>query len=162
MSDAPNDALNPTEEEDLGTEDAEHTEPTEDDTEQWKTHSRKWERRAKDGKARLDAQLALYAEVSEKLTALEADLETKTNELAELKPLSESQLGELSRLKLVIEYGLSVEDASLLTLQDEDANRALAERLSKSAPPRPDPHQGKQRTAKPLTARDTFLAEFSS
>ncbi len=162
MSDAPNDDLNPTEEEDLGTEDAEHTEPAEDDTDQWKAHSRTWERRAKDNRAQLDAQLALYAEVSEKLTALEADLETKTSELAELKPLSESQLTELSRLKLVIEYGLSVEDASLLTLQDEDANRALAERLSKSATPRPDPHQGKQRTTKALSARDHFLAEFSS
>ena len=98
-------------------DDAPTAEPKVDEID-WKAEARKWEQRAKDNKAAAESASKTEAEkVAERLTAVE-------------KRAVEAEARVLRR-DVALEFSLSKDDAALLDkITDEDAMRALAERLS--------------------------------
>lgn len=131
------------------------------EVETWKGHARKHEDRAK---ANADAKKELDRIRREAMTEDErrkAEDDERTNALAEaVKRASEAEAA-LARSEVVIEFGLSKEDAEALAgVTDPASLRVLAERLSgrsSSEGLRPNPSQGRQKTG-PLSPRDAGIA----
>ena len=91
-------------------------EPKVDDVD-WKAEARKWETRAKENKAAADSGKTEAEQVAERLAQVE-------------KRAVEAEARAVRR-DVALEFRLSKEDAGLLDkITDEDAMRALAERLS--------------------------------
>ena len=109
---------------------------------EWKTHARTWEARAKENKDAVD-----------KVAELEAELEQARAEAA-----------SVGALRLAVEHGLTSDDVDILAeVSDEEKRKALAARLAAGASrsPRPDQSQGRDDEA-PLTPRDEFVAMFGA
>ena len=117
---------------------------------EWKTHARTWEDRAKANK-----------DMADKL----ADAEKALTDAAEKLEAAEKQAATADVLKLVVKHGLAEDDVAILVaVTDEEQRSALAERLAaaSSRVPRPDNLQGNGSEAPPLTPRDEFVAMFNS
>lgn len=100
--------------------------------EEWKSHSRTWETRAKENKSAADR-------IKEIEDANKSELEKAQERVTELEAELNSSKGQALRSNIIAEFSLDPEDAEvLLTATDEDGLRAQAARLAaKSAPKTP-------------------------
>lgn len=101
----------------------------EEQVEHWRSHSRTWESRAKEGQEAI-------AKLQEIEDAKKSELEKATERTAQL----EAELAETKHTAfkngLAAEFGLSAEDASLfLTASDEESLRKQAEALAARTAP---------------------------
>lgn len=124
-------------------------------------HSRKWEDRAKENREKAEQVDAALAEVEAAKASL-ADAEAR---IADETKRADDAEAQVARLTVAMEFGLSADDAkALASVADEDALRALAERLSVSTKKAPAPHpaQGRRSPEKPgpTNARDAFADVF--
>lgn len=143
----PNEEPHGTEE---GTEETPSLESLAAQVETLKKESRKWEERAKSNKSAADELANL------KRDSMTAEQQAQAD-LAEARQRAEAAESELSRLRIATEFGLSKEDAeALASVQDEEALRALAQRLAKPAGPNPNPGQGKRTTPGPASTAEQF------
>lgn len=139
------------------------TQETAQETEEfdWKAAARKWETRAKEHKAALDASQAEAARVAELETQLNALTEEAGTKEAASKEAFEKATLELTRLKAANKYGISSDEADLFLTgtNEEDINRqaeALAKRSGQSV--KPDLSQGNRNGAGPKSAKEDFNA----
>lgn len=122
----------------------------------WKGHARTWEERSKANK-----------EAADQLATIQADLDARSNELAEkvaeIESLNTSKLdleAQLSRSAVALKFGLTAEDAALLT-GDAESMEKLASRIAGPRAPKPDNHQGRGSEAAPTSTRDQFANLFN-
>ena len=95
--------------------------PAQGDATDWKAEARKWEQRAKENKAAADAASKTAEQtVADRLAAVE-------------KRAAEAEARVLRR-EIALEHKLTKDDAALLdTITDENAMKALAQRLASAA-----------------------------
>jgi len=100
--------------------------------EEWKSHSRTWETRAKENKSAADR-------IKEIEDANKTELEKAQERVSALEDELNSSKKQALRSNIIAEFSLDPEDAEvLLTASDEDGLRAQAARLAaKSAPKTP-------------------------
>lgn len=142
------------------TEAQEAAQTTETETD-WKAASRKWEARAKEHKAALDAAQAEAARVKELETQLSTFTEEAGTKEAAAKAAVEKANLEIARLKVRAKYGLSEDETELfLTATDPEVldkqGEALSKRTSNSV--KPDSAQGNRTGAAPKGAKADFDA----
>jgi len=132
--------------------------------EEIKSHSRKWEDRAKANKDAADELAALKRAQMSDDERRSADVEALTSERDTERERADAAEAALARLTLAIEFDLSKEDAdALATVQGDEATlRALAERLASRSnrPPKPNPAQGNRGGAPTGTSTADKFADF--
>lgn len=96
--------------------------------------------------------------------ASKSEAQKQAERLAAAEKAAADAEARVTRRELALEYKLTSEDAALLdNVSDEDALKALAERLAKAAEPsgprtpRPDPNQGRSGDS-PASTGDLFAA----
>jgi hypothetical protein len=134
----------------------------------WKTEARKWEQRAKQNKAELDAAAPRLSEYDRLVAASKTDQQRLEEDAAKAREEAASARTEALRFRIALKHGIAEEDFDFLgtgTEQelDERAARLAAKNLAAGQPagprpPAPNPAQGTSGSSSPTSAKDQFTA----
>lgn len=145
-------------------------EAPEADEQQAKTFNAEYVEKLRKESAKYRTEAKANADAAKRLAEIEESQKSEAEKAAERLRVAEQAAVEAEakvlRRDIALEHSLTREDAALLdTITDEDAMRALAERLKPSEeptgprPPKPDANQGRSGSA-PKSSGDQF-ADFA-